>query len=705
MQHTDQDRESTSSKRKLGKVDRGREACNECRRHKIRCHPHPDDPQHLFPCSRCERMNLTCEFAKHNRGRKRKRPVPLLAGSLLAEGSSSQAKGSAQASSSTTRDKLGNGSTPRSLGDPRFPFISTDDAPIPGHHSRYHPHHRPHDRYEDAYRQPHQMSLRRMVGEESSDNDESSGSDDAVEDGEENNGNGADVTNGGQDGMDHQSRKKSRAPFRGSDLVDDPIRAGFVDEAEGRALFHLFLTHYNLVLPMLDPTIHSHDFVREKSPFLYTAILCVTSKYLASLSPPDSDGSQISPESAQSVHQQILVLARDHLTWSFAEATADVNVVRAMAILCMFKEPDDDKAGYYMSRAVLMGKELNLGRIPPRAELEKMTEDQLRHLRSRQAMWLCLFTVNSVFNMQFRQPMLILQSDPLVATAHHWLKRSRSENVLRDTLLVCSVGLRCKFLHYRDLLIGAGLEEPAYRSALSLSLLTRTMNQDWDVSSEAWIRDIIDVRFEGLDRQQLTFAPDTFLHFALYAATLLSTLCRGQHPYKFETVEVDHCRRLILKAADAMDAASAYQNDSPRLHAWYLRRLCEILPANAPPAPSTSAQTQLRNPSMPSSTIPIDPALQGMSAALPVDPTMSSVLGSDLDFLLADFPWVGIDATTTGAGMGGWGGGGLSGGSMDPGMMMMGGGPIGSGMQAPPPQLPMTYGSVQMGLPPMGFGM
>lgn len=127
------------------------------------------------------------------------------------------------------------------------------------------------------------------------------------------------------------------------------------------------------------------------------------------------------------------------------------------------------------------------------------------------------------------------------------------------------------------------------------------MNQDWDVTSEAWIRDIIDgksqsdqseiiadnaavggtsshvnkpriwtsalrlnlnllivnqtlrlppedqldlgapssipafhhclnaattvlVRFEGLDRQQLTFASDTFLHFALYAATLLSTV-------------------------------------------------------------------------------------------------------------------------------------------------------------------------------------
>lgn len=82
---------SPEIKRKSSKVERGREACTECRRHKvcvlvvgqyaeltrlikIRCNPRPDDPNHLYPCSRCERMSLTCEFQKHNRGRKRKHP-------------------------------------------------------------------------------------------------------------------------------------------------------------------------------------------------------------------------------------------------------------------------------------------------------------------------------------------------------------------------------------------------------------------------------------------------------------------------------------------------------------------------------------------------------------------------------------------------------------------------------------------------------
>ncbi|OWZ36828.1 hypothetical protein C351_04693 [Cryptococcus neoformans c8] len=676
--------DSPEIKRKSSKVERGREACTECRRHKIRCNPRPDDPNHLYPCSRCERMSLTCEFQKHNRGRKRKHPMPLLNGGLIDQGSNGE--GSSRGEYISTRDRVPPQSLPHSFGDPRFPFISTEPAELIGPKKQSGWHESDHETY---HRHGHQMSLRHMLGEEPDDDgsvDEEVSRDELLD--EEVDG--------------ESSRKRSRvAVQKGSDLVDDPIRAGFVTEEEGRALFHLYLTHMNTSLPMLDPSFHTHNYVRESSPFLYTAILCIMSRYLSSVSP---SGQTVSPESAQSVHQQILILARDHLTWSFAEAVADINTVRAMVILSLHKEPDDDKAGYYVSRAILMGKELNLGRIPSKSESDRMTDKELQCLRSRQRVWLCLFFVNSIFNMQFRQPMLILQSDPLVATAHHWLKRSRPETLLRDSQLVCSTELRRKYLHYRDLLVGSGPDEPTYRSALSLSLLTRTMNQDWDVTSEAWIRDIIDVggtsshvnkpriwtsalrlnlnllivnqtlrlppedqldfgaprsipafhhclnaattvlvRFEGLDRQQLTFASDTFLHFALYAATLLSTLCRGQHPYKFETVEIEHCRRLIRKTADALEGASAYPHDSPALHAYYLRRLGQYLPRPPPQnlgsASSFTSGSDMLKPA--NGQTAIDPILQNMSSGTTsLNTALTNALGNELDFLMADFPWM-----------------------------------------------------------------
>ncbi|WVQ95291.1 hypothetical protein IAU59_002386 [Kwoniella sp. CBS 9459] len=722
-------------KRKLGKVDRGREACNECRRHKIRCHPHPDDPQHLFPCSRCERMSLGCEFAKHNRGRKRKRPPPFLAGLLPSDdptrlpnhapqaprGVPPSTEGSTSASASRHHDQAQTRSPgqPRALGDPRFPFISmdTDTHAKPRTSSL-----RTSDRERnDAYPLAYQMSLRHMVGEGSSGEEDLSGDEEpgrgtthrAPEHAARGAGSGAGGSLGHFFGDQMGGSKKQKVPLKGPELVDDPIRAGYLDETEARALFHLFMKRYNAGLPMLDQNIHTHDYVRKSSSFLYTAILCVTSRYLSTIASAEN-GTPISPESAQSVHQQILVLARDHMTWAYAEATATIDVVRALVVLSINKEPDDDKAWFHISRAVLLGKELNLGRIPPRSELEKMDEDEHRRLRARQRTWLCLFFVNSIFNMQFRQPMLILQSDPLIATAQHWLKRTSRENILSDTTIVCSVELRRKFLHYRDLLVGSGLDEPAYRSALSLSILTRTMNQDWDVTSEAWMRDIIDVggtsshvgkprvwtsslrlnlnllivnqtlrlppeeqldpgsshtipafhhclnaattvlsRIESLDRVHLTYASDTFLHFALYAATLLSSLCRGQYPYKFEDNEIESCRRLILKTADALDAASAYPSDSPTLHAWYLRRLCQLMPSSNPrederrPAPATSLSISSDLPSSSSNNnassagAPIDPSLlQEVQTTMPVDPALTTVMGNELDFFLGDFPWV-----------------------------------------------------------------
>ncbi|WVW85205.1 hypothetical protein I302_107243 [Kwoniella bestiolae CBS 10118] len=716
QQQHDQEEDNDTPKRRLGKVDRGREACNECRRHKIRCHPHPDDPQHLFPCSRCERMNLSCEFAKHNRGRKRKRPLPLLAGTTVSSdpprinpGPSSSSNPLPTPTSKTKASQQEDApNQPHSFGDPRFPFISNEtDSHV---RSNYH------TRVEDEYRPSKGiMSLRHMVGEETSE-EASSDEEDVGDQGIDHAHHGPSGNVGRVSPAVKKGANKGKMPTRGPELVDDPIRAGFVDEIEARALFHLFMTHHNGPLPMLDPLIHTHDSVREQSPFLYTAILCVTSRYLSSLSPNTTDGPNMSPESAQSVHQQILVLARDHMTWTFAEAITSIDVVRAMVILTINKEPDDDKAGYHMNRAILAGKELNLGRIPTVAEMSRMNEEDHRRLRMKQRVWLCLFIANSIFNMQFQQPMLISQSDPLVATAHHWLKRARPDTVLRDTQLVCSVELRRKFLKYRDLLVGSIPNEPTYTSALSLSMLTRTMNQDWDISCEAWIRDIIDVggtsnninkprvwtaalrlnlnllivnqtlrlspqdqievgspssipafnhclnaattvlmRMEALDKTQLTFASDTFLHFALYAATLLSTLCRGQHPYKFEASEVDHCRRLITKVADALDAACAYPSDSPTLHAWYLRRLCQLLPPpsttpipSGPPLSVSSSDIPLppmSNP--PAGNPPIDPLLQTVTTTMPVDPALTTVIGNELDFFLGDFPWVGLGLDAT----------------------------------------------------------
>lgn len=104
------------------------------------------------------------------------------------------------------------------------------------------------------------------------------------------------------------------------------------------------------------------------------------------------------PESPESVHQRILVLSRDHLIWAFAEASCSIDVLQALCILFIFKEPEDAQAGFYFSRvsrdnsssdgkAVLLAQELQLGRLYTPQQVETMSPDQRGAVRVKQRTW------------------------------------------------------------------------------------------------------------------------------------------------------------------------------------------------------------------------------------------------------------------------------------------------------------------------------
>ena len=136
------------------------------------------------------------------------------------------------------------------------------------------------------------------------------------------------------------------------------------------------MQHCNQALPLIDPKVDTYgkdsvercqstlmsDHVRSTSSFLFTAIcesvrrsrspVCVASRYVNTewCHSPYRPVTPLAPESPHSVHQQILVMSRDHMTWAFAEAACSIDVLQAMCLLFLYKEPDDDKAGFYFGR-------------------------------------------------------------------------------------------------------------------------------------------------------------------------------------------------------------------------------------------------------------------------------------------------------------------------------------------------------------------
>lgn len=147
------------------------------------------------------------------------------------------------------------------------------------------------------------------------------------------------------------------------------------------------MSELNISLPLLDPAVHSFgtqpaftaynpkltlallaDFVRSKSPFLLSATLCAASRFLRG--GPDTTPelvTSIPPEKARAVHESCLRLAHQHMHLAFQHAITTLEVVQAMTLLSIWKEPDDDKAGFYFNRVSAAGLRSTDSGLHPRA--------------------------------------------------------------------------------------------------------------------------------------------------------------------------------------------------------------------------------------------------------------------------------------------------------------------------------------------------
>jgi hypothetical protein len=125
---------------------------------------------------------------------------------------------------------------------------------------------------------------------------------------------------------------------------------------------------------------------------------------------------------------------------------------------------------------------------------------------------LCLFIVNTIFAMQFNQILQITHEDSLIANRYVGSRGVRLDltfgidsfdwhvgsHSAMDLALIASVQLRARFLHYKSLLeITAADADDLERTdkshtatLLSLSILTRTANQDLGNINAHWVEQI-----------------------------------------------------------------------------------------------------------------------------------------------------------------------------------------------------------------------
>lgn len=130
-------------------------------------------------------------------------------------------------------------------------------------------------------------------------------------------------------------------------LATDPIQAGVINHEDASTLFKLYMDEMSVLNCLLDPTIHTHDFVRNRSKFLYCAILSVISRYLNSTTytPEGQPRRLISP-----VYSYCKQAARAHLKEVLGNVECSLEVIQGLAVLTFHKEPEDEKACLHLYR-------------------------------------------------------------------------------------------------------------------------------------------------------------------------------------------------------------------------------------------------------------------------------------------------------------------------------------------------------------------
>lgn len=208
--------------------------------------------------------------------------------------------------------------------------------------------------------------------------------------------------------------------------LNDPITQGILSEPAARALFDLFMHHCNAWSGVFDPSLHTHDFVRKRSSFLYTVLLYVGARHsrrpaahhlivrekrgesiaeadwdLAYADPLVDRSAAAADEYALQIRRRIHEQAREHAARAFVDGDRTVLCCQAFFILASWKPLDDGLSVIQVGYAFRLAMDIQLHAEMPNcvkpsdsnldAAGRQRYEAVQRRFRNRQRTFLMLF--------------------------------------------------------------------------------------------------------------------------------------------------------------------------------------------------------------------------------------------------------------------------------------------------------------------------
>ncbi|GAA5913284.1 hypothetical protein JCM5296_007344 [Sporobolomyces johnsonii] len=189
-------------------------------------------------------------------------------------------------------------------------------------------------------------------------------------------------------------------------VFEDVVAAGILPEEQVEGLFAFYFHHLNPMTSVLDPALHTIEFCRSRSPFLFTAILTVACKVaLPTLYPP------------------ALKYAKRLLSQAFETGINNIELVQAIATMTFWADPTDDSCARKLAYAIRSAFELNIHK----AHKRPLPDDELqrRLALNSERTWLYLTVADHRLNTQRGLPKLIPNEYRVDAVP--WLLEQKAE--------------------------------------------------------------------------------------------------------------------------------------------------------------------------------------------------------------------------------------------------------------------------------------
>ncbi|KAI5303088.1 hypothetical protein KEM56_000044 [Ascosphaera pollenicola] len=196
------------------------------------------------------------------------------------------------------------------------------------------------------------------------------------------------------------------------DEQNDPVLRVLVNLPTAQGLFENFFQYMNPFICQFDPRLHTMKYIRTKSAFLFSSLLCAASKFFA-------------PELYRGLYDHVEAQLKEIMP----AGQKSTEIVQGILLMTYWKQPCDSRAWLLVGYAIRACIEMGWHQLKPTNSepymmiLQSERELELRERRNKERIWLLLFVYDRSVSLQVGKPWMI-QMDPLIRASDTWCQHA-----------------------------------------------------------------------------------------------------------------------------------------------------------------------------------------------------------------------------------------------------------------------------------------